>query len=223
MKIGIIVAMQKELALILPLLADASEHRSGAITFHTGRIGANEVALMQCGIGKVNAAIGTVSLIDAFSPDLVINTGVAAGAGDAVRVMDLVVADRLVHHDFWCIGEEWGQVPGCPRFFPAQVPQLPEKDSVKTGLIATGELFITSKEQVDTIASRFPDVLAIDMESAAIAQACHARGVPFICLRLISDSPWCSRDNTQQYEDFWTEAPLKSFATVKEILESIAR
>jgi len=221
MKIGIIVAMQKELALILPLLSGATAVRWGSVSCHRGHLGRNEVAVMQCGIGKVNAAIGAVSLIDAFSPDVVINTGVAAGAGSNVSVMDIVVADRLVHHDFWCLGEEWGHIPGCPLFFPAQVPAIPDVPGVKTGLIATGELFISDKKEVDAILAHFPDTLAIDMESASIAQACHARNVPFICLRVISDSPWCSRDNSRQYEDFWTAAPQKSFAMVNEILKSL--
>lgn len=221
MKIGIIVAMSKELALILPLLSETKVETRGAVTLHCGRIGANDVALMQCGIGKVNAAIGAVSLIDAFSPDLLINTGVAAGAGDDVRVMDVVVADTLAHHDFWCIGEEWGQVPGCPRLFPAVVPQIGDAAAVKQGLIASGELFITDKEQIDNIRSHFPEVKAVDMESAAIAQACCLREVPFMCLRVISDSPWTSHDNSQQYENFWDEAPQTSFAIVREILMTL--
>ena len=221
MKIGIIVAMQKELALILPLLSDASTVSRGAITYHCGRIGRNEVAVMQCGIGKVNAAVGTVSLIDAFGPELVINTGVAAGAGNEVTVMDIVIADRLVHHDFWCIGEEWGRVPGSPRFFTAQLPELKETSGIKRGLVASGELFISSKDEIDTIRGHFPEVMAVDMESAAIAQVCTMRGVPFMCMRVISDTPWCSHDNSQQYEDFWEAAPQKSFAIVREILSSL--
>lgn len=221
MKIGIIVAMQKEQALILPLLTDAKTVEHNAITYHTGWIGNNEVAVMQCGIGKVNAAIGTITLVDAFAPDLVINTGVAAGAGDEVAVMDIVVADRLVHHDFWCIGEEWGHVPGCPHFFAAVKPEIKDGEGVKHGLIASGELFISSKSEVDAIREHFPDVMAVDMESAAIAQACDRRGVPFMCMRVISDTPWCSHDNSRQYEDFWTEAPQKSFALVSEILSTL--
>ncbi|MBD5353718.1 MAG: 5'-methylthioadenosine/adenosylhomocysteine nucleosidase [Bacteroides sp.] len=221
MKIGIIVAMQKELALILPLLSDASTVSRGAITYHCGRIGRNEVAVMQCGIGKVNAAVGTVSLIDAFGPELVINTGVAAGAGNEVTVMDIVIADRLVHHDFWCIGEEWGRVPGSPRFFTAQLPELKETSGIKRGLVASGELFISSKDEIDTIRGHFPEVMAVDMESAAIAHVCTMRGVPFMCMRVISDTPWCSHDNSQQYEDFWEAAPQKSFAIVREILSSL--
>lgn len=221
MKIGIIVAMQKELALILPLLADASTVSKGSVTYHVGCIGDNEVAVMQCGIGKVNAAVGAVSLIDSFGPELVINTGVAAGAGDEVAVMDVVIADRLVHHDFWCIGEEWGRVPGSPRFFPARLPEISAQEGVKHGLIASGELFISSKDEIDTIRGHFPDVMAVDMESAAIAQVCCQREVPFMCLRVISDTPWCSHDNSRQYEDFWEEAPQKSFAIVKETINSI--
>lgn len=220
MRIGIIVAMKKEEALILPLLENKSEEKFGSINYSLGRIGGNEVAVMQCGIGKVNAAIGTVSLIDVFRPDIIINTGVAAGAGNDVGVMDVIVARELVHHDFWCIGEEWGRIPGCPRFLPAVVPDMHDVDNVKEGLIATGELFITSKDQVDAIRAHFPETLAIDMESAAIAQACYLRGVPFICLRVISDSPWCSDNNSRQYEDFWAEAPQKSFAAVSKILKS---
>lgn len=221
MKIGIIVAMSKELALILPLLTEAKVETRGALTFHSGKIGGNDVAVMQCGIGKVNAAIGAVSLIDSFGPDLVINTGVAAGAGDDVRVMDIVVADSLAHHDFWCIGEEWGHVPGCPRLFPAKVPAFDGRDGVRIGLIASGELFISRKEEIDNIRSHFPEVKAVDMESAAIAQACCLRGVPFMCLRVISDSPWTSHDNSSQYENFWEEAPQKSFAVVNEILSTL--
>lgn len=221
MKIGIILAMQKELAMILPLIDDAQTREYGNMTYHQGKIGKNEVAVMQCGIGKVNAAIGAVSLIDAFKPDLIINTGVAAGAGDNVSVMDLIVADRLVHHDFWCIGEEWGRIPGSPLYFPAVVPKIADHPYVKKGLIATGELFISRKEEVDAIRGHFPEVLAIDMESAAIAQACHQRGVPFICFRVISDSPWCSDDNSGQYEEFWSDAPAKSFELVCEILRDM--
>lgn len=100
MKIGIIVAMRKELDLLLPLMENPRTEESHGTIMHTGKIGNHDVALMECGIGKVNAAIGAVTLIDAFHPDLVINTGVAAGAGDNVAVMDAIVATDVAHHDF---------------------------------------------------------------------------------------------------------------------------
>ncbi len=214
--------MTKELNLLLPLMDNRESRNVGGTEFHLGTINGHKVALMECGIGKVNAAIGAVTLIDTFSPDLVINTGVAAGAGENVGVMDAIVATGVAHHDFWCIGEEWGRVPGCPRIFPAlPYAEAVDAPNVKRGLIASGELFITSREQVDGIREHYPDVLAIDMESAAIAQACHLRGVPFFCMRVISDTPWCHHDNSQQYENFWEDAPRQSFGLIKSLIASL--
>lgn len=214
--------MTKELNLLLPLMDDRESRKTGGTEFHLGTINGHKVALMECGIGKVNAAIGAVTLIDNFHPDLVINTGVAAGAGENVGVMDAIVATGVAHHDFWCIGEEWGRVPGCPRIFPALTYcEAVDAPNVKRGLIASGELFITSREQVDNIRGHYPDVLAIDMESAAIAQACHLRGVPFFCMRVISDTPWCHHDNSRQYENFWEDAPRQSFGLIKSLIGSL--
>ena len=222
MQIGIIVAMRKELDLLLPLMENPRTEESHGTIMHTGKIGNHDVALMECGIGKVNAAIGAVTLIDAFHPDLVINTGVAAGAGDNVAVMDAIVATDVAHHDFWCIGEEWGRVPGCPRLFPAETySEAVDGENVKRGLIVSGELFITSRSEVDRIKEHYPDVLAIDMESAAIAQTCHQRGVPFFCMRVISDTPWCHHDNSRQYETFWEDAPRQSFALIKKLISTL--
>lgn len=219
MTIGIIVAMSKELNLILPLLDEhATETKNGTL-FHTGVVNGNKIALMQCGIGKVNAAMGAMTMIDSFSPSLVINTGVAAGTGDDVSVMDIVIAENVAHHDFWCIGEEWGQVPGCPKFFETQLFDFEGDDSsIKRGLIVSGEKFIESKQEVDVIRGHFPKALAVDMESAAIAQVCCLRDVPFFCMRVISDTPWCHHDNSSQYENFWEDAPAHSFDLLRRVL-----
>ena len=222
MNVGIIVAMGKELNLILPLLEQHATEIKNNTVFHTGIVNGNHIALMQCGIGKVNAAIGAATLIDSFNPSLVINTGVAAGTGDDVAVMDIVVADNVAHHDFWCIGEEWGQVPGCPRLFETQSFEVDYSDpSIKQGLIVSGEKFIESKQEVDVIRSHFPQAMAVDMESAAIAQVCHIKDVPFFCMRVISDTPWCSHDNSRQYEDFWEAAPCHSFDLLRRVLNRI--
>ncbi|MDE6377372.1 MAG: 5'-methylthioadenosine/S-adenosylhomocysteine nucleosidase [Duncaniella sp.] len=194
----------------------------GNTRLYCGTVGSNEVAVMECGIGKVNAAIGAVTLIDYFHPDLLISTGVAAGAGENVAVLDTVVASGVAHHDFWCIGEEWGQVPGCPRVFPTLTAEnILGADEVKRGIIASGDMFITSREQVDAITGHYPDALAIDMESSAVAQAAYLRGVPCLCMRVISDTPWCHHDNTAQYESFWDDAPRRSFALLSKLIENL--
>ncbi|MCM1517771.1 MAG: 5'-methylthioadenosine/adenosylhomocysteine nucleosidase [Pseudoflavonifractor sp.] len=222
MKTGIIVAMGKEMDLLLPLLTDAAEETVDGIMFHTGRIGSREIVAMQCGIGKVNAAIGALTLINRYSPDLVVNTGVAGGAGNAAGILDVVVADRVAYHDVWCgPGTEPGDAAGCPRFFTTAptVLALPclDRSGVRVGLIASGDIFVSRPDEVERIKTLYPDALAVDMESAAIAQVCYLRQVPFACIRVISDTPGAA-ENISQYENFWDDAPRHTFALLRDIL-----
>lgn len=225
MKIGIIVAMRKELDLLLPLLSGSEESRMGGFEFHCGKMGKHDVMVMQCGIGKVNAAMGSLMLVNNFAPNFVINSGVAGGADLSVNVMDVVAGARVAYHDVWCGPEsELGQVQGLPLYFEGAsrlLDLLPERDGIHKGLICSGDQFIDKKEDVDRIKGNFPDALAVDMESGAIAQVCHLNKVPFLALRVISDSPGASHDNTRQYLDFWTDAPQETFLLVKEIIKNL--
>ncbi len=217
--------MQKELELLNPLLGDRSEQRIGSTTFHCGKIGSHSVVAMQCGIGKVNAAIGTVSLIDHFAPEIIINTGVAGGAAKSVSVMDVVVGSRVAYHDVWCgFDSTWGQIQGMPLYFegePKLVELLRGQPGVHCGLICSGDRFIDTIGEVEAIRERFPAVLAVDMESAAIAHTCHMRRTPFLSLRVISDSPGASHNNSAQYTDFWTDAPKCTFEKLQQLLDGI--
>ena len=225
MKIGIIVAMRKELDLLLPLLKDSEESRMSGFEFHRGRVGQHDVMVMQCGIGKVNAAMGTLMLVNHFSPNFVINSGVAGGADKSVNVMDVVAGARVAYHDVWCGPEsEVGRVQGLPLYFEGAqklLDLLPERDDIHKGLICSGDQFIDKMEDVNRIKGNFPDALAVDMESGAIAQVCHVCGVPFLAMRVISDSPGASHDNTRQYLDFWTDAPQETFALVKDLIRQL--
>ena len=222
MKIGIIVAMRKELDLLLPLLNNSEDSCMSGFEFHRGKIGHHDVMVMQCGIGKVNAAMGALMLVNHFSPNFVINSGVAGGADKAVNVMDVVAGARVAYHDVWCGPEsEVGRVQGLPLYFEGSsrlLELLPERDDIHKGLICSGDQFIDKMEDVNRIKGNFPDALAVDMESGAIAQVCHLCKVPFMALRVISDSPGASHDNTRQYLDFWTDAPQESFDLVKDII-----
>lgn len=225
MKIGIIVAMQKELELLNPMLAGHTRQEHDGTVFHCGNIGHHSVVAMQCGIGKVNAAIGTAALIDGFSPDVVINTGVAGGASKSVNVMDVVVGQRVAYHDVWCgFDSTWGQIQGMPLFFdgkPELVEALQGQPGVHCGLICSGDRFIDSIGEVEAIQSRFPDVLAVDMESAAIAHTCFAKHTPFLSLRVISDSPGASHNNSAQYTDFWADAPKRTFEKLQQLINGM--
>ena len=226
MKIGIIVAMEKELRLLLHLFEDHSKTIVNKITFHTGSIGSREVVATQCGIGKVNAALSTRTLIETFSPALIINTGVAGGAGNAAGVLDVVVGDRVAYHDVWCGPDtEWGQAAGCPLFFEApefltSLPALNNDPHVRHGLICSGDIFVSTPEVLDSIRSHFPDVMAVDMESAAVAHTCYLSKVPFISIRIISDTPGAD-DNISQYENFWNDAPKRTFKILENLLAQV--
>lgn len=221
MKIAIIAAMSKELALLLPMIDGRATVTVNGMTFHTGRMGRHEIIATECGIGKVNAAAGTLTMIETFHPALVINTGVAGGTG-AARILDVIVADRIGYHDVWCgPGTLPGQATGCPALFTCPLgDEVFEGLGVKRGLVASGDIFVSRREEVDRILSVYPDAMAIDMESAAIAHICHLKSVPFVCVRVISDTPG-SADNISQYDNFWSDAPAHTFATLTALLEKI--
>lgn len=223
MKIAIIVAMQKELDLLLPLLTDPHIVTINETTLHIGKIGRHDVAMQKCGIGKVNAAIGTLTLIDLYHPDMVINTGVAGGTGSDAGILDIVLADAVGYHDVWCgPGTEPGQAAGFPkRMQCAFTPKIHELiPDAKVGTVASGDIFVSRPEEVEHILSIYPDAKAVDMESGAIAQVCHLKNIPFVCIRVISDTPGRA-DNISQYNNFWEDAPQRSFHALQHILESI--
>lgn len=221
MKIAIIAAMSKELNLLLPLLDSHSSVSANGMLFHTGKIEQHEIIACECGIGKVNSAIGALTLIECFHPDIVINTGVAGGTGHS-SILDVFVADRIAYHDVWCgPGTEEGQAAGCPRFFECPLEEsFFDGLGLKRGLVASGDIFVSKPEEVDKILSMYPDAVAVDMESASIAQVCYLKGVPFVCLRVISDTPG-GDDNISQYENFWNDAPANTFATLTTILQRL--
>lgn len=232
MKIGVINAMEVEHARLASQLEDPREQTAGIYTYVEGRLGPNTLVLTRCGIGKVNAALGAAELIRRFSPDCIVSTGVAGGVDPALGVTDVVVGAAVAYHDVWCgEGNAYGQVQGLPARFEGH-PGLLEvarrlndpaaglESRVHCGLICTGDQFITRREELAAIKSRFPEALAVDMESAAIAQTCHLYGVPFISFRIISDTPG-AEDHWQQYLDFWGTVADRSFRVTRAFLEKI--
>ena len=216
MKTGIIVAMESELQMLLPLVEDMKETTVNGYLIRRGRMGDNEVAIMQTGIGKVNAAVGAISLIDSFGPDLVVNTGIAGGTGQG--------ADRIGYHDVYCgPGNARGQVQGLPELFPylgdklVNLGAVSGNPAVKRGLIASGDLFVSTPEELKAVLAVQPEAIAVDMESGAIAQVCCLRDVPFLAIRVVSDTPGVENHHAQ-YSEFFTIAPRSTFEVVKALL-----
>ena len=224
MKTGIIVAMESELQMLLPLVEDMKETTVNGYLIRRGRMGDNEVAIMQTGIGKVNAAVGAISLIDSFGPDLVVNTGIAGGTGQGADILDVVIADRIGYHDVYCgPGNARGQVQGLPELFPCLGDKLVNlgavsgNPAVKRGLIASGDLFVSTPEELKAVLAARPEAIAVDMESGAIAQVCCLRNVPFLAIRVVSDTPGVENHHAQ-YSEFFTIAPRSTFEVVRALL-----
>ena len=220
MKIGVIIAMDIEY-----------RQMRDALGGDIGRLGNNEIVLWQCGIGKVNAAVGTMRLIHEHHPDAIISTGLAGGIDPQMQLMDVLAATQAVYHDVDCggLGSVRGQVQGLPARYDADkklldhtltVP-LGSTERLMTGLICTGDQFITDRERQNDIKRHFPDGLACDMESAAIAQTCYLMKVPFMSLRVISDTPGRTDNHQQQWEDFLSSMCDESFRFVKKYLETL--
>ena len=214
MKIGIIVAMDKELRQLQQLFSDGN------------------VRVEKCGIGKVNAALGAQRMINEFHPDCIISSGCAGGNGDDINVQDVVISAELCYHDVYCgraIDDTtiYGQVQGLPARFQADPYLLNKAINLQTtdialhpGLIVTGDWFVDSKDKMREIVGHFPEAKAVDMESCAIAQTCYINKVPFISFRVISDVPLRDTD-ASQYHNFWDTVAEKSFQTTKSFIESL--
>ena len=207
MKAGLIVAMTSELEAL---------RRAGI----TGAV--------QSGIGKAAAARTATEMILRDRPDCIINSGCAGGLAPAVAVCDIVVGAQTAYHDVWCgEGNLRGQVQGLPQRFDADPALLRAARSVRTdaplhcGLICSGDQFLTTPEDDARVLGIYPDALACDMESTAVAQVCRHYGVPFLSFRLISDVHRSHEEAEAGYRDFWERIADDSFTFVRQLLEKL--
>ena len=183
MKVGIIGAMEPEIELLRKSAKHSQKTKVAHIEFIEGVINDVEVIILQSGIGKVSAAIGTALMITTFKPKFIINTGSAGGFVKDLSIGDIVISKEVVHHDVdvTAFGYTMGQVPQQPaayqpdpRLVYAAQQAIDHLGEVKVmeGLIATGDSFICTPERTHEIKKNFPDIAACEMEAAAIAQTC---------------------------------------------------
>lgn len=198
--IGIIAAMNEEIASIKKLMKNISVRKIYESEFILGTIHSKNVVLVKCGVGKVNSARTTQILIDNFDLEYVINVGTAGGLNEKIEIGDIVIAEKLVQHDFDITagGHEKGYISNLGKYFYSDVNLVEKSKSIIenmnenfkaiTGLIATGDVFV----QDITIKNRIKDEFnadCVEMEGASIAQVCTLDKVPFIVIRSISDKP----------------------------------
>jgi adenosylhomocysteine nucleosidase len=204
--------MAQEVNILAGQLDNAERYEHAGFVFHTGTRHGLEVIILQSGIGKVNAAVGTAILLERHQPDAIINTGSAGGFATDLAIGDVIISDEVRHHDVDAVvfGYELGQVPGMPAAYHADsrlrdiargaIAALGEVN-VREGMIATGDAFMADPERVATTRAQFPTMLAVEMEGAAIAQTCYLYDCPFVVIRALSDIPG-SGDNHLSFEQF---------------------
>ena len=230
-RIGIIGAMEAEVALLRDSLNGLETHRFGKnFVVYTGQFAGKDIALCQSGIGKVNAAIATTLLKEHFAPDVVINTGSAGGIGGDLKVGDVVVGTHIMHHDVdvTAFGYQHGQVPQLPAAFTCDETLVATAEKaactfqaarVIHGLIVSGDSFINSKTAIGQIHARLPQPLAVEMEAAAIAQTCYQLDTPFVVIRAISDS---AEDSASvSFEEFLEVAAKHSAQMVQQMIQAL--
>lgn len=230
MKIGIIGAMEEELAPLRSLLLMSKVEDCNHTELVTGRIGNIEVALIRCGIGKVNAAVTTTLLIKDFRPDFLINIGVAGGFNPGVDIGDIIVSSELCHYDAdaTIFSYERGQIPMMPPSFKSdsRLLDLAKKADkqmdtrVHFGQILSGDSFIHNNHQISDLQFNFPEALAVEMEGAAIAQTGYLFSTPFIVIRAISDLV-LKPENSNVYKNSLEQAATSSSKMLLEMLDQV--
>ncbi len=198
MKLGIIGAMDVEVAILKERMTQKHIEKIGKMEFCQGKLAGVDVVVVQCGVGKVHAAMCTQSLCDRYQVSHIVNTGVAGSLDAALDIGDVLVSEDAMYHDFDCnyVGYPVGQVPGQDVIaFPADRKMIElafaasealKPGHTKMGRVATGDQFVCSDQQKERIVA-ITDAKCTEMEGAAIAQVAYSNGVPFVILRAISD------------------------------------
>ena len=203
-RIGIMSAMDNEVALLLDEAKIDHVDTIGGVKFHVGTLHGQDVVIMRSGIGKVMAASALTAMLNQYKISKVIFTGVAGGVGDETKVLDEVIATRLVQHDYgfmtddgiqWATavpGEEEGAKDFCDcdpdlvKLAYKSAVKVMGKDHVFKGTIVSGDQFVASEKYVRILQENF-DAIACEMEGAAAASVCSQYKVPLVVIRAMSD------------------------------------
>lgn len=197
-KLGVIGAMEQEVETLLSRMENKSAHTVAGSTFYEGMLCGMNAVVVQCGIGKVNAALCAQILCDRFAVTHIVNTGIAGSLSAQLDIGDLVVSADAMYHDFDChaFGYPVGKVPGMDVIaFPGDkalvdlafaAAERENPGHTRIGRVASGDQFVADPALKDRIIS-VTQALCTEMEGAAIAQTAYRNRVPFVILRAISD------------------------------------
>jgi len=197
-KLGIIGAMAVEVELLKEKMENLTVKNHAGMEFYDGVLAGMPAVVVQCGVGKVNAAMCAQVLCSVFGVTHLVNTGIAGSLCADLDIGDLVVSRDAMYHDFDCVhfGYEFGKVPGMDvTAFPADEAMIGYARAAaeavnpghsRVGRVASGDLFVAEKSAKERIIER-TNAICTEMEGAAIAQTAYRNNVPFVILRAISD------------------------------------
>lgn len=197
--LGIIGAMKVEVESLKKLIDNCTIENISNIEYYRGKLFDNDVVVAQSGVGKVNAAICAQTMILKYSPDLIINIGVAGSLDKNINMGDIVIATGVIQHDVdtSAVGDPVGMISGinlinipCTEKMVDALKSTAEKmHSLKvfTGIIASGDQFLNSQEKTRLIREKF-GAIACEMESGSIGQVCYINNIQFGIVRSISDN-----------------------------------
>lgn len=198
MKLGIIGAMRQEVETLVEKLENKEESRRAGSVYFAGMLEGLPVVVVQCGVGKVNAAMCAQILCDCYGVTHLLNTGIAGSLCADLDIGDLIVSQDAMYHDVDCgtFGYPVGKVPGMDvTAFPADEALIGyafaaaegvNPGHTKIGRVASGDQFVASKTVKEKIIAN-TQALCTEMEGAAIAQTAYRNSLPFVILRAISD------------------------------------
>jgi len=228
MKIGIIGAIKQEIKTLKKIICPYKTI-IGKYNIYIGTFKNNNIFLITSGIGKVSASIACMILINLYKIDVIMNTGSAGSLLLSLKIGDVVIPEKVSYYDVDLInfGYTRGQIPKYPKEF-----LIHEKIKIfletitkqyqlkfKTGLMISGDSFIHGSLSIKKLKNQFPTAIAVEMESAAIAQVCYQFNIPFIIIKSISDLS--DKNATLNFEQNIDFASFQSSNIVKKILENI--
>lgn len=229
--IGIIGAMDEEVAGLKAKMEVEETLDAAAMTFVKGKLMGKDVVVVRSGIGKVNAGICAQILVDRFGVDSLINTGIAGSLDADIDIGDIVISTDAVQHDMDAtrFGYELGQIPRLDTFsFPADERLVKAAVAANeeanpdihtfTGRVLSGDRFVADQEVKDALISQYGGKCT-EMEGAAIAQAAYLNHVSYVIIRAISDK--ADNSAVEDYPTFERKAIAHSVNLVCNLLTRI--
>lgn len=222
--IAIIAAMDAEVNAITSIMENVEAITKSNISFFKGTLVDRPLIVMKSGVGKGNASMATTILLENFSIDRIINIGTAGGLGNHQKVLDAVISNQVVQHDFDTSAVDGDEGVGLYFTSDQDLGDVCEQAlqhmdiQVHRGLIASGDQFIADDLILQVLKTKFPTAICAEMEAGAIAQVCQHYQIPFVVLRSLSDVA-CDKDSHMDFQEYVEKASARSAMFCKEFMK----